>query len=261
MSKLPPLKVQKDSNLAILTFNRPEVYNALDTETVTITLSAVRELENDSTVTAIVFTGAGKAFVAGADIAEMSRKTPAQARAYAELGHTLMRTIERLSKPTIAAINGYCLGGGMEVALASDIRIASETARFGLPETILGIIPGWGALPRITRLVGTAVTKELIFTGDIIDARRALEIGLINHLVDPDDLMGFVMDMARKIRLQSQFAVTRAKKVIDASVDRALDDACTVETDAFVACFEAGDQKEGMRAFLEKREPKFPNSR
>ena len=261
MSKLPPLKVQKDSNLAILTFNRPEVYNALDTETVTITLSAVRELENDSTVAAIVFTGAGKAFAAGADIAEMSRKTPAQARAYAELGHTLMRTIEQLSKPTIAAINGYCLGGGMEVALASDIRIASETARFGLPETILGIIPGWGALPRITRLVGTAVTKELIFTGDIIDARRALEIGLINHLVDPDDLMSYVMDMARKIRLQSQFAVTRAKEVIDASVDRALDDACTVETDAFVACFEAGDQKEGMRAFLEKREPKFPNSR
>lgn len=257
MSKQPPLRIQKDTDVAILTFNRPEVYNALDTETVTAALSVVRELQSDPGARVLVFTGAGKAFVAGADIAEMRQKTPAQARVYSELGHTLMRAIEQLFKPTIAAINGYCLGGGMEVALASDIRIASEKARFGLPETILGIIPGWGALPRITRLVGAAATKELIFTGDIVDARRALEIGLINHLVAHDDLMNFTMEMAKKMRRQSQFAVARAKEVIDASIDQALPDACTMETDAFVACFEAGDYKEGMQAFLEKREPDF----
>ena len=260
MTTQPPLNLREDAGIAILTFNRPEVYNALDTETVTAALAMVRELQNDPKVRVVVLTGAGKAFIAGADIAEMRQKTPVQARVYSELGHCLMRTIEQLNKPVIAAINGYCLGGGMEVALAADIRVASEKARFGLPETILGIIPGWGALPRITRLVGTAATKELIFTGDIIDAERALEIGLINHIVTHDALMDSVMVMAGKICRQSQFAVAQAKEVIDASLDQALPDACSLETDAFVACFEAGDCKEGMQAFLEKREPSFNSS-
>jgi enoyl-CoA hydratase len=257
MSKQPPLKIKKDSGLAVLTFNRPDVYNALDTETVNLALSAVQELQSDPEIRAIVLTGAGKAFVAGADIAEMRQKTPAEARIYSELGQKLMRTIEQMNKPTIAAINGYCLGGGMEVALASDIRIASDKARFGLPETILGIIPGWGALPRVTRLVGAAVTKELVFTGDLIDARRALEIGLINQLVMHDELMNRTMEIARKTCRQSRFAISRAKEVINASFDITLADACTMETDAFVACFESGDYKEGMQAFLEKREPDF----
>jgi len=257
MSKQPPLRIQKDSGIAILTFDRPQVYNALDTETVSTALSLVQEIEKDPGVRVVVLTGAGKAFISGADISEMRKKTPTQARVYSKLGHELMRTIERLSTPTIAAINGYCLGGGMEVALASDIRIASDRARFGLPETILGIIPGWGALPRVTRLLGAAVAKELVFTGDLIDARRALETGLTNHLVAHDDLMNFAMEMAGKIRRQSRFAVSRAKEVVNASSDMALEDACTLETDAFVACFESGDQQEGMEAFLEKREPKF----
>jgi len=243
--------------MATLTFNRPEVHNALDTETVAAALAVVEELKQDTAVSVVVITGAGKAFIAGADIAEMRQKTPAQARAYSELGHRLMRAIEQLSVPVIAAINGYCLGGGMEVALASDIRIATNKARFGLPETILGIIPGWGALPRATRLIGPAATKELVFSGDIIDARRALEIGMINQVVAQDELMARTMQMAKKIRRQSRFAVARAKKVIDASIDQPLPDACTLEIDAFEACFEAGDHKEGMQAFLEKREPKF----
>jgi enoyl-CoA hydratase len=260
MPKRPPLKIQIDSSVAILTFDRPEVYNALDTETVSAALSLVQELQTDPAVAVLVLTGAGKAFISGADIAEMRKKTPAQARAYSELGHQLMRAIEQLGKPTIAVINGYCIGGGMEVALASDIRIASDKARFGLPETILGIIPGWGALPRVSRLVGAAVAKELVFTGDLIDARRALETGLVNHLVAHEELMGFALEMAGKIRRQSRFAVARAKEVIDAGLDRSLADACRLEMDAFVACFEAGEQAEGMQAFLEKREPRFAGS-
>lgn len=243
--------------MAILTFNRPEVYNALDTETVAAALSAVQGLQSEPRVRVVVFRGAGRTFVAGADIAEMYQKTPEQARVYSDLGHRLMHGIEQLDRPTIAAINGHCLGGGMEIALASDIRIASDNAKFGLPETILGIIPGWGALPRATRLLGAAVTKELIFTGDIIDARRALEIGMVNHVVSRDDLMKHVLDMAGKIRRQSRFAVAQAKEVIDTSTDQPLQHACSMETDAFVACFESGDQKEGMQAFLQKREPKF----
>jgi enoyl-CoA hydratase len=233
------------------------VHNALDTETVIAAAKMVRDLQDDASVRVIVITGAGKAFIAGADIAEMLQKTPEQARVYSELGHDLMRSVERLSKPVISAINGYCLGGGMEVALASDIRLASEKARFGLPETILGIIPGWGAVPRATRLVGAAVTKELIFSGELIDSRRALEIGLVNHVVPDEDLMGFALDMARKMCRQSRFAVARAKEVVEASLDAPLAVACAVETDAFVACFQSGDQFEGMRAFLEKREPDF----
>jgi len=261
MTKRPPLKVQRDAEIAILTFNRPEVYNALDTETVGAASAVVRDLRDDAKVKVIVITGSGKAFVAGADIAEMREKTPAEARVYSELGHALMRAIEQLHKPVIAAINGYCLGGGMEVAFASDIRVASEKARFGLPETILGIIPGWGAVPRATRLVGAAITKELIFTGDMIGSRRALEIGMINHVVAHDDLISFALDMARKICRQSQFAVAQAKAVINTSLDKTLPDACAIETDAFVACFEAWDHQEGMQAFLEKREPKFGSGR
>lgn len=261
MTTQPPITIQRDAEIAVLTFNRPEVYNALDTETVTAASTVVEQLQGDAEVKVIVITGAGKAFIAGADIAEMRQKTPAQARVYSELGHALMRSIEQVNKPTIAAINGYCLGGGMEVALASDIRVASEKARFGLPETILGIIPGWGAVPRATRLVGSAVTKELIFTGDIIDSRRALAMGMINHVVPHDELISFVLDMAKKICRQSQFAVARAKEVVAASLDKSLPAACAAEADAFVACFEAGDQKEGMQAFLEKREPSFDRRR
>lgn len=254
-----PLKLHKDAEIALLTLDRPEVFNALDAETVVAALSIFRELQDDSKVKVVVVTGAGKAFISGADIAEMHRKTPAQARAYSELGHTLMRTIEQLSKPVLAAINGYCLGGGMEVALVSDIRIASVKARFGLPETILGIIPGWGALPRATRLIGPAVTKELMFTGDIIDAPRALKIGLINRMVAHNDLLASTMEIAKKICRKSQFAVAQSKAVINASIDETLAEACAMETDRFVSCFEGKDHEEGMRAFLEKREPRFDN--
>lgn len=257
MTEQPPLVTRRKAGIGILTFNRPHVHNALDTATVSSALDVVQELAHDAGVRVLVVTGAGKTFIAGADIAEMREKTPAQARDYSQLGHTLMRTLEQLDKPVIAAVNGYCLGGGMEVALASDLRIASEKARFGLPETILGIIPGWGALPRATRLLGPAVTKELVFTGEPIDAREALRIGLVNRVVPHEGLMDEVMDIANTICRQSRFALARAKEVIDASGDLTAANACAIETDAFVACFEAGDHAEGMQAFMEKREPRF----
>ncbi len=257
MTKQSPLTMRRDGAVRVLTFDRPEVLNALDTDAVGSALAAVRELASDPDARVLVVTGAGKAFIAGADIAEMSKKTPLEARVYSRLGHTLMRSLEQLEVPVIAAINGYCLGGGMEIALASDIRIASEKARFGLPETVLGIIPGWGALPHATRLLGAAVTKELVFSGDIIDADQALDIGLVNQVVAHEDLMAAAMELAGKVCKQSRFAVAQAKAVIAGSLDTTLPDACTLETDAFVACFEYGDHREGMRAFLEKRPPRF----
>jgi enoyl-CoA hydratase len=246
-----------EQEVAVLTFNRPQVLNALNTATVTEALAAMQSLEQDPAVRVIILTGAGRAFVAGADIAEMSSKTPEQARAYSELGHSLMGRIQDMDKPVIAAVNGYALGGGSEVALCCDIRIASEKAQFGLPETILGIIPGWGATQRAARLIGPALTKELIFTGQPIDARRALDIGLVNRVVPPETLMPAAMDMAHTIARQGQLALAQAKRVINHGLDRPLPEACRMETDAFVSLFTTQDQKEGMQAFVAKRRPNF----
>lgn len=257
MKKQPSITVKKDAAVATLTFNRPHVHNALNTETIDATLAAIEDLQCDREVKAVVITGAGHAFIAGADISEMLRKTQPQARRYAALGHSLIRTIASLDKPVIAAINGHCFGGGMEVALACDFRIASDKAEFGLPEALLGIIPGWGATQRAARLLGTAITKELIFTGASMDASRALKTGLINHIVPHDTLIAFTMELAMKICRQSRNALSRAKKVINDGVDTTLPEACQLEIDAFVACFETEDQKEGMSAFLEKRKPDF----
>jgi len=257
MKQYTTLQVAVDSHIATLTFNRPEVLNALNTLVVGEALEAVQELGRDPDTWVLVLTGAGRAFVAGADIAEMCDKTPEQARTYSELGHSLMNAIQFMDKPVIAAVNGFALGGGVEVALSCDIRIASDQARFGLPETILGIIPGWGATQRAARLIGTAATKELIFTGDHISAQRALEIGLINRMVPHDELMDTVTDMARRISRQGRTALARAKQVINQGVERPLREGCAMEIDAFVSCFGTEDRREGMQAFLEKRKPSF----
>jgi enoyl-CoA hydratase len=243
--------------IATVTFNRPEKLNAMNTETVTELGEAIVALAENTQVRVIILTGSGKAFVAGADIAEMSTKTPSQARAYSELGHRVMHTIQTLKKPVIAAVNGYALGGGAEVVLSCDICIASEHATFGLPETILGIIPGWGATQRAARLIGTARTKELIFTGQLIDAGKACEIGLINQVVPHEQLMDVVMKLAQKIGGQSPLALSIAKKIIHEGLDKSLVEGCRMETEAFSNLFDSQDQKEGMKAFLEKRKPQF----
>jgi len=257
MTQYKNIKVETSDNIALLTFNRPEVLNALNTETATEALDAVRNIEKNPEARVLLVTGAGKAFIAGADIKEMYEKTPETARIYSELGHTLMRTLQYMGKPVIAAVNGYCLGGGAEVALSCDIRIASEKAEFGLPETILGIIPGWGATQRAARLMGTAVTKELIFTGAHITAQRALDIGLVTRVVPPEALMPVVMEMARRICRQGGMALAAAKRVINEGIEKSLQDGCRMEIDAFVSLFATADRKEGMKAFIEKRPPKF----
>jgi len=246
-----------NESIALLTFNRPEVLNALNTATLEEAHDAVSQIEGDSGVKVVVFTGAGRSFVAGADIEEMSTKTPEQARPYLELGHSLFNKVQQMEKPVIAAINGFCIGGGMEVALSCDIRLASERAQFGLTETILGIIPGWGATQRAARLIGPAVTKELIFAGDLIDAPRALNIGLINQILPHQRVLDCALDMAEKIAKKGVFAVKQAKKVINHGLDLPLKDALDAEIEACLACFATKDQKEGMKAFLEKRAPKF----
>ena len=243
--------------IGLLTFNRPQVLNALNTLTVTETLDAVQALQYDPEVRVLVLTGEGRAFVAGADITEMQDKTPDTARIYSELGHRLFTTIQDMDKPVIAAINGFALGGGAEVALSCDIRIASDKAIFGLPETILGIIPGWGATQRTSRLVGPAITKELIFTGEHITAERALAIGLVNRVVPHDTLMQVTLDMARKISHQSRLAIIQAKRVISRGFEMPLREALKLEIDTFADLFDTEDQKEGMKAFIEKRAPEF----
>lgn len=257
MSEYRNIKLDITDRIAILTFNRPDALNALNTPTVTEALDAVQTVARNPSLRVLVITGAGKAFIAGADIKEMYEKTPEGARIYSELGHQLMRTVQEMEQPTVAAINGYCLGGGLEVALSCDIRIAAEQATFGLPETILGIIPGWGATQRAARLIGTAFAKELIFTGKHITAQRAYEIGLINRIVPLEALMPVVLEMARMICHQSVRAVTAAKRVINRGIEMPLQEACRLEIDTFVELFGQPDREEGMRAFIEKREPNF----
>ena len=251
------LLVEIRDTTAIVTFNRPAVLNAMNTETVTELGAAAAALAADARVRAIILTGSGKSFIAGADIAEMSAKTPAQARAYSELGHRVMHSIQNLTKPVIAAVNGYALGGGTEVVLSCDFAVASDQARFGLPETILGIIPGWGATQRAARLIGPARTKELIFTGAMIDARTACEFGLINRVIPHEQLMDSVLLLAQKIGEQSPLALAMAKKIINEGLDKTLLEGCRLETDVFSSLFDTPEQKEGMKAFLEKRKPQF----
>jgi len=257
MSSYTTIALEQHGHTAILTFNRPNVLNALSTTVATETLDALRSIGSNPEIRVLILTGAGRAFIAGADIAEMEAKTAAEARIYSELGHTCMNTLQDLPQPVIAAINGFCLGGGLEVALACDIRIAAESAQFGLPETILGIIPGWGATQRTARLIGTARTKEMIFTGVRIKAAEALDMGLVNRIIPDEELMKTVREMADLMCRQGQTALRHAKNVINRGIDLSLHDALRLEIDTFVECFDTADRREGMQAFIEKRKPVF----
>ncbi len=243
--------------VCVITFSRPEVLNALNTATVSETLDAVLAAGSDPSVRVLVLTGEGRAFVAGADVREMQGKTPGEARVYSELGHRLFTAIHDLDKPVIAAVNGYCLGGGAEVALSCDIRIAADTAMFGLPETTLGIIPGWGGTQRAARLAGPAVAKELIFTGELFTAERALAIGLVNRVAPQAELMQAALDMAGKISSRSRPSIIQAKRLINRGCEMPLREALRLEIDTFADLFATEDQKEGMKAFIEKRPPAF----
>ncbi|MGB9867707.1 MAG: enoyl-CoA hydratase/isomerase family protein [Bacillota bacterium] len=254
------VKVETGEDVALVTIDRPEALNALNKQVIEELLRVVEQLETDRTSKVVVITGAGsKAFVAGADVREMRSMDVMQARAFSRRGNELMMRIENMPKPSIAAVNGYALGGGLELALACDLRVAADTAQFGLPEVGLGIFPGFGATQRLPRLVGKARAKELIFTGDRISAQRALEIGLVNMVVPAAELMERVMELARKIASKSTVAIALGKQALSKGLDTDLATGCALESEIWSQCFATQDQKEGMAAFLERRQPRFPN--
>jgi enoyl-CoA hydratase len=240
--------------VGVLTVNRPKVLNALNAQVFDELEEVVRAVEGDRSVKALVLTGAGeKAFVAGADIAAMSTMTPADARAFAERAHRLFERLELLPIPTVAAVNGYALGGGCELALACDLVYASENARFGQPEVNLGIIPGFGGTQRLGRRVGKMRALEMVLTGDHYDAARAKEMGLVLDVVPLADLLPLAVAQARKIASKGPLAVALAKRAVHAGADADLGVANELERQAFSASFATEDAREGMRAFVEKR--------
>ncbi|MBE3586404.1 MAG: enoyl-CoA hydratase/isomerase family protein [Thermoanaerobacter sp.] len=250
--------VDKDGPLAILTINRPQVLNALNAETLKEIEGAVDELAEDEAIRVIIITGAGeKAFVAGADIAFMSKLTPLEARNFARLGQRVLSKIENLPKPVIAAINGYALGGGCELAMACDIRVASEKAKFGQPEVNLGLIAGFGGTQRLTRLVNPGLAKEILFTADMLDAETARRIGLVNHVVPAEELLNFCRVMAERIAARGPVAVRLTKEAVNEGLEMDLEKALAHEADLFGLVFATADREEGIAAFLDKRKPQF----
>jgi enoyl-CoA hydratase len=249
--------LERRDRVAIITINRPDKRNALNIKTREEGATALDELRGDDRVRVVIITGAGdKAFVAGADISEFAGRTAITQREVM-LGRSLFTAIDTFPKPVIAMINGYCLGGGCELALACDLRIASDTASFGQPEINLGIIPGGGGTQRLTRLVGEGKAMELILTGDIIDARTAYQIGLVNMVVPAAELEAKTMEIANRIAEKSPIALRLAKEAIKTASRSLLDEGLRREIDLFALCFSTEDKEEGVRAFLEKRKPDF----
>ncbi len=244
-------------NVLIIKINNPGALNALNSEVLSEIGEAFDEASKDSNVNAIILTGEGKAFVAGADISEMSTLNAEQGKAFGEHGAGVFRKIETTPKAVIAAVNGFALGGGCELAMACDIRLASEKAKFGQPEVTLGITPGFSGTQRLSRLVGLGKAKELIFTGNIIGAKEAKEIGLVNEVVEPEKLMEVALEMAKKIASNAQIAVRYSKEAIDRGYQTDINSAIDIEANLFGLCFATEDQKEGMKAFLEKRKAEF----
>ncbi len=249
---------ERRGGVSILTINRPEKRNALNGALRCSLLGALAAAARDQEVRAIVLTGAGdKAFIAGADIAEFEGRSPVDQYRVMKLP-TVFDAVERIAKPVIAAINGFCLGGGMELALACDIRIASSTARFGQPEVNLGIIPGGGGTQRLPRVVGLGAACRMILTGDLIDAAEALRLHLVEEVTAPDALLARAIAMADSIAAKSPVAVSAAKEATRAALSLPLAEGLKLETALFQLCFASQDKTEGVRAFMEKRTPTFP---
>jgi enoyl-CoA hydratase len=247
--------VERGPAISLITVNRPKSLNALNSQTLRELTLAVRECA-DTRV--LILTGAGdRAFVAGADISEMAPMGPWQAREFSELGHVLTALIEDIPAATIAAVNGYALGGGLELAVACDMIFASENARLGLPEVSLGVTPGFGGTQRLVRLVGKLRAKEMIFTGDLVDAKRAQEMGLVNAVIPREKLLDHCRSIGQKIAEKGPLAVARAKRLVERGYDMPLRAANRQEAESFALLFDTEDRREGMRAFLEKRPARF----
>jgi enoyl-CoA hydratase len=245
--------LEKEESIAIITFNRPEAMNALNNQTREEFRGAIAAVAADDQVKVLILTGSGKAFVAGSDIKEFSQTTPYIAHNIQRLGEM----VEKLEKPVIAAVNGFCLGGGNEIAMACDILIASEKAKFGQTEINIGIIPGGGATQRLSRLIGVCRAKELIYTGDIISAEEAYRLGLVNRVVPAEQLMPVAKELAKKIAGKSAAALKLAKTAINRGVQTDLESGLKYEYELYALALSLEDRVEGVNAFLEKRAPKF----
>lgn len=247
-----------EGEIAILVINRPKALNALNIETLKEIQMGIEEVKGRPEIKALILTGSGqKAFVAGADIAEMRGMSSLEAHAFSELGHRTLKMIQGLDRPVIAAVNGFALGGGTEIALACDFIYASENAKLGLPEVTLGIFPGFGGTQRLPRLVGKGRAKELIMTGKMISAQEALEMGIVNRVLPQASLMEETKKVAVQISGNGPVGVRLAKMLIDEGFNMDLSTACSLESYAFSLGFATEDQKEGMTAFLEKRKPNY----
>lgn len=247
-----------EDGITTVTINRPKLLNALDTETLREMKDAFGRLAYDENTRSMIIRGAGeRAFVAGADLGAMSTMTAVEGRNFSILGHDVFDAIEKLPYVVIAAVNGFALGGGCELALACDFRYASTTAKFGQPEVNYGIIPGFGGSQRLARLIGKGYAKEMIYTGDFIDAQEAHRIGLVNRVCHPEELYDAAEQTCRKIMKKGPLAIASAKDAINKGLSMDLDSGLSYEAQVFGNCFATLDQKEGMNAFLEKRKPVF----
>ena len=257
MSTYETITVEHRGAVAVLTIHRPDKLNALSEKVHEEGVAALNELRHDDSIRVLVITGSGeKSFIAGADIAEFQDRTPTVQRdRFFE--PTLFNSIDSFPKPVIAMINGFCLGGGNELALACDLRIASEKARFSQPEINLGLIPGGGGTQRLTRLIGEGRAMEIMLTGDMIDAETALRFGLVNHVYPPDELEAKTMELANKIAEKAPIALQLAKEAVKFASRSNLDEGLRREVDLFALCFATEDKQEGVSAFLEKRKPVF----
>lgn len=243
---------EDQASIVILTINRPEVLNALNLETLVELHTMLNQVAVDEQKSVVIITGAGeRAFIAGADISYMQDLSPLEAREFARMGHDVMRTIEELKQPVIAAINGFALGGGCELALSCDIRYCSDNAKFGQPEVGLGVIPGFGGTQRLPRLIGKGHAAELVYSGKMIDATEALRIGLVNHLFSQEELLDQCINLAKQIASKTG-AVRLSKEAIRNGMEMDLGRACQYETELFSLCFSSSEQKEAMEAFLNK---------
>ncbi|WOS42285.1 enoyl-CoA hydratase/isomerase family protein [Xanthomonas rydalmerensis] len=255
-----PVLADTQGAIRILTVNRADKLNALNRQVLQALETAFAEAADDPQIRVVVLTGAGeKAFVAGADIAEMNELTPVQGRDFSQLGQRLMRRIERMPKPVLAMVNGFALGGGLELAMACHLRVAAEGARLGQPEINLGLIPGFGGTQRLLRLVGRAAALELCLLGAPIDATRALQLGLVNRVVTADDLRATTLQLAQQLAESAPLALRGILDAIQIGGESAIEQGLEYETAQFGLLFSSEDMREGTRAFLERRPPQFRN--
>lgn len=249
------IRVERHGAVAVLTLDRPATLNALDRGLLEGLAQTFQQLDGE--VRAVVLTGAGKAFVAGADIRAMAEMTPAEALAFSRFGQGVFDRIAAHPCPVIAAINGFALGGGCELALACDLRIGSDRAKLGLPEVGLGVVPGFGGTQRLARLVGPGAAKRLLFTGEVLGAEAALALGLLDEVVPAEDLLAHGLDLATRMAGKGPLAVARCKALVDAGLGAGLAEGQQLEAEGFAALFGTEDQREGMAAFLAKRPAAF----